>query len=355
MIYYFVILSVCFIAALFYKQKLAATVIATIILAVFAGTRLNIDNDYWMYKDLFGTRFRSIKEFYNLKINVEYCIFFMDKIARLIFYSKTDVINFSFLVFACLGVSTKMIAIHRYSVNYILSIFLYVSYLFLMQEMTTIRAGIAAGIFLLSLPYLIDKNYFKFFLIILTSFFFHNSSVLFVLVSIMIMLNLKIKYYYYALGASFLIIITNQNLLQILFLDRIFPRVAVYLEIMQWSKEDALNIFNFKILISILFFLIFAFNYKKLKDDRWFEVLFRINIMALVIFFALSNTAMVFSARSFDLLSVVQILLFPMILRLFKDNYKVFAWILIISCSLLQLYYLVDVSEIYKPYRSWLF
>lgn len=355
MIYYLVILSVCFLVSFFYKQKVLAISFATIVLVLFAGTRLNIDNDYLMYKGLFSSKFRSLKDFYNLKVSVEYCIFIVNKFARLFFSSREHIVNFSFLVFALLGVSTKMIAIKRYSTNFILSIILYCTYLFLMQEMTTIRAGVASGIFLLILKYLVDRKYLKFLLFIPIAFIFHNSSILFLLAAILIYLDLKIKYYYYALIASFLIIILNQNIIQIFLLDRVFPRVATYLEILRWSKEEKLNIFNFKILISILFFIIFAINYNKLKGNRWFEVLFRIHIFSLIIFFALSNTAMVFSARSFDLFSVVQILLFPMLLDILSKQQKLFAWILIIACSLLQLYYLVDVADIYKPYKSWFF
>ena len=352
MIYYSVILILCFFVTFFYKQKVLAISFATIVLVLFAGSRLNIDNDYLMYKGLFSTKFTSLKTFLNLKVSVEYCIFIVNKFARLFFSSNNDVINFSFIIFAFLGVSTKMIAIKRYSVNFVLSIIVYTTYLFIMQEMTTIRAGVASGIFLLSLKFLIEKKYWKYLLYISVAFIFHSSSILFIIVAFLIFLDLKIKYYYYALLVSFLIIIFNQNVIQIFLLDRIFPRVATYLEMLNWIKEDSLNIFNFKIIISILFFIIFAVNYKKLEGNRWFEILFRIHIFSLVIFF---NTAMVFSARSFDLFSVVQILLFPMLLEIFKKQYSIFAWIIIILCSLLQLYYLVDIADIYKPYKSWLF
>ena len=355
MIYYLVILSLCVLVAFFYKQKNLAMAFATLVFILFAGSRLNIDNDYAMYKAFFRTNFRSLKDFYNLRIPVEYCIFLVNKTVRIFFNDSKDLVNSGFMLFAFLGVSTKMLAIKKYSANFVLSIILYATYLFFMQEMTTIRAGVASGIFLLSLKFLINKQYVKYFLFICMAFVFHSSSIVFVLAALLISLNLKIKYYYYALAVSFLIIIFNQNIIQILFLDRIFPRVAIYLEVLKWSKEDELNIFNFKILISVLFFIIFAYNYKKMQHERWFEILFRLHIFSLIIFFALSNTAMVFSARSFDLFSVIQILLFPMLLIIFDKKYQLVAWIIIISCSLLQLYYLVDVSEIYKPYRSWLF
>lgn len=352
MIYYLVIFFVCFIVFLFYKQKRTVISVVTVILSFFAGTRLNIDNDYFLYEYFFKysldlVRFRSL--------NIEFCIYLINRLSHLLFYSTENIVYFSFLSFALLGVSTKMIAVYRYSINIFLSIVLYSTYLFFMQEMTTIRAGVASGIFLLSLVHLVNRNYVAYAFYILFAFIFHNSSVLFILAGLLVFIDLKIKYFYLALILSFVVILTNQNLLQLFYLDAIFPRVATYLEIMQWSNEDKINVFNFKILISLLFLVIFAINFKKLKENRWFEILFRIHIFSLIVFFSLSTSAMVFSARSFDLLSVVQILLFPYITIIFNNKFKLLGWLLIIIFSIIQIVYLVEVSKIYKPYESWLF
>ncbi|MBN9313898.1 MAG: hypothetical protein BGO40_06780 [Chryseobacterium sp. 39-10] len=349
-LYYIFVLVVLFIAFFFSKFKKVACIILVMILSLFAGTRLNIDRDYIMY----FYDFKNSANNWELNKSYEFSMYLIPEIGKLFFLRTNDIINFSFLSFAFLGVYTKIVSIAKYSTNFFLSVFIYITYLFFMQEMTTIRAGVASGIFLMLIHYLVEKKYTKFYLWILTSLLFHYSAILFIVVALLIQLNIKIKYFYFALACSFLIIIFNINVLQVLFLDKIFPQVNIYIQMMEWVKEEKLNIFNFKILFSLFFFVLFALFYNRLKSDPWFDVLFKIHVISLILFFALGNTVMVFSARSFDLISVIQILLLPMIIRIFPTNLKFLGWLLIIFLCAVQVYYLINVAELLDPYESWL-
>ena len=338
-----------------YKFKNIVVTILIIALALFAGTRNDIAPDFRMYRDFFRFSEDSYKKFIDNNVTLEPVIYIIPNFLKLFFGSKNDIINGSFLCFAFLGVATKLIAIKNHSNNFFLGFITYFSYLYLMMEMITIRAGIAAGVFLLSLPYLYKGLYKKSLLMMCLSMLFHTSSVIFFVIFIVIRLNINIKYYYCSLILSFILIATKVNLLTLLLLDRVFPKVKAYLDLMEKTKEEDVNIFSFRILIALFMTVFLGFYYDKLKKIEGFEILFRIHIISLFLFFSFSVTASVFSIRTFELLSVAQLLLFPMLTYAFAPKFKYIAWVILIVFSLAQAYYMIDISKYFEQYKSWFF
>jgi|GEM_PF-737862 len=357
MIYYqlFAIISSLSFFFNFSKKRGIIVVLIIVVLSVFAGTRLSIDRDYPMYYNLI--RFlnnTSFKDYINKEISTEITMYLIPKFYYFILNTKEQAIYATFLTYAFLGVSTKIIAIEKYSNYFFLSIILYVSNLFLMMEMTTIRAGVAAGIFLLSLKDLKESNDKGFFVKFIFCFLFHSSSVLFLIPWLVLKFKTQIKYFYIAIAMSFFSAILKINMIKVLFLDRIFPRVEVYLKMMEWQKNEGTNIFSFRSLIALSMLVIFAVNYKKLKEKyAYFDMLFKIHIISISIFFLLSTSSEVFSLRSFELFSVCQIILYPMIVGVFTKKTQLLGWVIILFIALIQIVYLVDIADIYRPYKSW--
>ncbi|MGE8431904.1 MULTISPECIES: EpsG family protein [Chryseobacterium] len=352
-IYYFLFFFTAFIVVTPLPKKIKA-ILSIIILVLFAGTRYHVDNDYFLYNHHFKFIETNLADFQARIIPLEYSMFFIPNTLKFFLTTNDDVAKGSFLVFAFLGVVTKLIAIQKYSQFYFLSFILYTSYLFLGQEMTTIRAGVAAGIFLLSIDNLEKDEYIQFFLKILLCLFFHNSSIIYILVWILFKFKLSIKSYTIMMVVSFIIAIAKINLLTLLFLDKVFPRVKSYIEALEWTKEGPVNLFNFRILIAMFFIIVFLINYEKLKKIKYFDILFKIHMFSVATFFALSTSAIVFSLRTFDMFSVVQILLYPYMLFVFKAKNRVIGWSVVIVVAILQIYYAIDISNNYTPYESWL-
>ena len=357
MIYYYIIfLASSLLSLLFEKKgKTIGVVLLILLLSFFAGTRLDIDNDFHMYYKTFYYIEKSVKDFSERTIPLEWSVFFITHVFGQFFNDKVLLVRTVILAYAAMGVTTKVIAIRKYSEFFFLSILLYVSNLFLMMEMTTIRAGVAAGIFLLAI-YDLEKNDNKnFFIKLALCFFFHNSSVLFVIPWLLLRFKVGIRFYYIAILFSFALAVAKINVLTLLFLDRIFPRIEIYFKMMEWQKNEGTNMFNFRILFALFMVCVFSVYYKKLKEVKCFDILFKIHIFSICIFLLLSSTAEAFSLRSFELLSVVQIILYPMIIHIFHPKLKFIGWIVVILFSFFQIYYLVDVADIYKPYKSWFF
>lgn len=338
----------------FFSKKIAVFLLA-IILILFAGTRSDIDNDYFLYRYFFRYVNNSVEYFKSNFESLEFSIFLIPNFLKIFLYKQDDIINGSFVIFALIAVSLKMYSIYKYSSFFTLSFIFYLSSLFFMHEMTTIRAGIAAGLLLLSINDFEEKKHWSFIWKMVLALLFHYSSLL-ILGCYLVVINIKnIKYYYYGLLIAIFFAISKINILTLLFLDKIFPKVQVYLMLQDKTNENKVNVFNFKILFSLFLLCVFFSNYKQLSKKKYFVVLYKIHILSLIIFFILSPTAIVFSLRSFELLSIIQILLAPMILFLFAPKFQYIGALIVLVFSGIQLFYIISIQDIFRPYISWLF
>lgn len=328
--------------------KIVALVL-TFILVVFAGTRLEIAPDYQMYYYGF---YDAVKYEFFLRDQptFEYCMYVIPNLVFLFF--KNYFVQVSFIVFAVLGVSSKMIVIKKADF-FILSFFLYFTNLYFIQEMITIRAGIASGIFFLSIKDLENEDDRSFFLKFFIALLFHYSSIIFLLVWFCLRFN--IKYYITGLCLSFVFIFFKLNILTLLFLDRLFPKVQIYLDILESEGQEDINLFNFRIIFAILVSVFFFISYNKLEEKKLFVVLFKTHLISLILFFILSTTAITFSLRAYELLSVVQILLYPMTLLLLQGSYKYIGYGVIFCFCFVQFFYMTESSKLFIDYNSWIF
>lgn len=344
--------------ALFYSKSRKLTVVFVIglimILTIFAGTRtFNVGPDYVMYRNLFLDAVRNPREYFKENLNTELSVFLIPNFLFIFFQNYKDLVNASFFLFSLIAVSIK-IKVLQHAEYFFFGVLLYLGNLYLIQEMATIRAGVSSAIFLWAIKDIVNKNDKRFFTKMAFAFLFHYSSILFILVWILNKLELKTRIYIAALASAILLAAAKVNILTLLYLDRIFPKVRIYLDILDAEGGKEVNVFNFRIIIALIFLLLFIAAFKKLKDNRLFVILFRIHFFSIILFFALSPTAMTFSLRTFELLSVIQLILYPMIIKIFDRRFKIFAYLILLSLGIFQIYYLVELTEIFKPYRSWL-
>lgn len=353
--YYFFVFGVIVLLGIAFTSRKVAAILFAIILILFAGTRGNVDNDYFLYKFFFEYGVYSFDYFRTNFPSLELSIFVIPSVLSSVFYLTQDIVNGSFLMFAIIAVGLKVYSIYKYSNYFILSCIFYFSSLYFMHELTTIRAGVSAGLLLLSIGDFEKRKHFAFILKFLVALLFHYSSVLILLCYLLVINIDKIKYYYYGIFASIVCAILKINILKLLLLDRVFPKVDIYLRMQEITNENKVNVFNFKILFSLLLLIIFWLQYKKLLKIEYFKVLYKLHIISLIVFFMLSPTAIVFSLRSFELLSIIQVLLAPMILFAFQPKFRYLGVIIVITFSIIQLYYIISIQDIFRPYSSWLF
>ncbi|SHG29798.1 EpsG family protein [Flavobacterium fluvii] len=344
----FIIASLTFI-----KGNVRSVIILLLIItmSLFVGTRnYGVDPDYEVYVNSFS--YCTSPQFEALDfVLFEPVTFLIPFIGKLIL-GNAYFIEFSFFVFALVGISLKIIAFSKYD-YFFLSVILYCSYMFFYQEMITIRAGVSCGLFLLAIDDLVYKRDKAYFIKIVVALLFHYSSIIYFIIWILVRLKISIKYFYGLMISSYFIVLLKINLLTLLKLDAVFPKVRIYLDILEVEGGDAVNVFSFRVLIALAIFILFAYKFKLLDKNPSFLVLFKIHILSLCFFFALSTTANVFSLRLYDMLSVGQIILMTYVVQVFKEKWV--GYIIILLICIINLYYIFGISGLFSKYSSWLF
>lgn len=150
-----------------------------------------------------------------------------------------------FLVCSLIVVSCYLSIIKRYSVNYILSVFLYItigSYTFFFNGL---RQGIAMAIVVLATPYLLEKKTIKFLSVVGLASFFHTSALF--IIPFYFLLNSNIKNHYKPLISLLISVLASQLVLT--YIASTNPRYEGYAEASE--KAGGLLILGFHTAISL--------------------------------------------------------------------------------------------------------
>ena len=233
-----------------------------------------------------------------------------------------------FLIFATLGVSTKFLAIKKLSKLPWLSVSVYLSLHFILHEMTQIRAGVAAGFFLLSIPDIYNRNFKKFILKALLAFSFHYSAIVMFPLYFLHPRKLNIVYFllpivglisaYFDLSKTLLSNLAN------LAPNFLAYKINTYLTLLELGEHSEINIINFyySSLLLLTYFGFFLYIKNKIKND--YDVLF-LKILALSLFsFYFFSDVPVFAFRISEFLNVVTVIFLPNFILYFKQKKLIF-------------------------------
>jgi hypothetical protein len=245
-----------------------------------------------------------------------------------------------FLIFALLGVSIKFLAIKKLSKLPFISVIAYLSMFFVLHEMTQIRAGIAAGIFLLSIPDIYNRNFIKFIKKALLASLFHYSAI--IMVPLYFLNPRKISVIYFLLPISGLLF-AYFNLSKMLLTNfvGILPeflayKVRIYLSLLELGEHSEINILNihYSFLLIVLYFGLFCGVTNRLKSP--YDILF-VKILSIMLFtlYFLSPVP-VFAFRISEFLGVILIILIPHLLLTFKQKsivlLPIIVWLITYFC-----------------------
>lgn len=163
--------------------------IPLITLALFAGIRSsNVGTDSGNYVKNFNDNI--LLDYFEFREEVEYGY-------QILEYSILHLSNNYFWLFfitALLIVSSYLYIFRKLSVDYLASIYIYITFNFYTFFFNGLRQGIAMAIVALSIPYLIQKKFLFFLIFIILSSFFHKSALIMVLFYFLINLKIKIEY-----------------------------------------------------------------------------------------------------------------------------------------------------------------
>ncbi|MCE3076899.1 EpsG family protein [Chryseobacterium gwangjuense] len=307
LVYFVLLLSVIFLR----KAKFVNSffVLSGMLLFLIAGFRSDdVTNDYTGYVD-----------YYNAVINdsfsrVEPSFIYISKLVDNLFHN----VLFLFVIYAFLGVYFKYIAIRNLSHFKLHSVFIYFCSFFLILEMTQIRAGVAAGLVLLCIKPIKERKIWLFLFFSLLAFFFHFSALIILFFYFLNSKEINKKVYFALIPLGYIMYFSKINLF--FFLD--FLKIdLIQMKFESYSTYDNdINLFNYVYLSRILLASFLLWKIKLIKEKNEYAILLiKIYFISLFVFSAFASIPGI-STRMSELLLIVEIILTPCLLYVFRNR-----------------------------------
>ena len=279
----------------------------------------NSDRDYQNYLDFFNKAPDLIIEPFFILISV---------LIKSTFGNSYILLFFSF---SLLSLSLKYFAIKRLTELWFISAFIYFSYFFILHDLTQIRAGVASSFLFLLVPVIFDRKPILFILLCISAICFHYSAIIF-LPLWFVNKGFGRTFLYLLIPLGYLFYFLNFDLFFSLPFESINSKLSVYKTLQDHDTErEKINVFNFFFLLKILIFylLLFKFNYLY-NINKYFGIIISIYGLSLFSFLFFSKMPIV-SFRIYELLGVIEILVFTFIYYLFKPKLVPLLFYLIIA------------------------
>lgn len=244
-----------------------------------------------------------------------------------------------FLASSLIIVPSTLYILRKYSVNYTLSVFIYISFAFYTFYFNTIRQGIAISICMLGLYFFVNKKTLPYFFVVLLASFFHVSSWVMMLIYILVhYVNIRIEF---KALISFLVTFLGVNYV-IQFMASDNDRYSHYTE--QADNAGGYLLMAFYTVIAIFIYLNGKFLRENNKLFKALEEIFIIGI-ALVLPIVLLGTDPSGPQRILYFFSFYIIFLIPLILDRYKNVYINFIFVI-----LSIIYFCLVTESLYEIY-----
>lgn len=319
-----------------YENRWAKIIYWTFCLAavLIVGFRGEIDNDYATYDEMFRTNWLLVEPTF-----------------LVIRFLVRDLLGGNIvglmLVYALIGIPLKFIAIERYSAFVFPSLLIWIGNLMILQDMTQIRASVACGILLLSIKSLYEKNWKQYFMFVLLATMFHASALL--MIPLWFLSGKQINRYTWSgvilVGYTLSLCgIYFTSLLSFIPIDFVQSKIDIYS--VEITDDGGANIFGTFQMTRIALFLILLWNVRKIAIfNRYAPLLLKIMACGLAAL-PLFKNSLVAGLRITELLTCVDILLYPMLLYLIPFR-MVGEWI-IVGYSAAIIYGRLFIEELLK-------
>lgn len=228
-------------------------------------------------------------------------------------YLESD-ITYLFFLYAIFGVFTKLFAIKDLTKLWFLSLVIYLSNFYIIQELTTIRAGVASGFLMLCLKPIYDRDWKRFLLFAGIAIFFHYSAL--VILPLWFLGNNPRKHWLLvSIPIGYLIYFSGINLVGVLPIPGIQEKLEMYKRLQELGDEkaNAINVFNLVFLARIVIFYFLLWKYDLIaSNNKYFPLLMKIYCLGLVVFLIFSTLPVV-AFRVNELYSITEIILIPLL------------------------------------------
>lgn len=228
-------------------------------------------------------------------------------------------VRWLFVIYALLAIPVHIYGVFRLSPYILLSLLLWFAHYFLIQDYTQIRVAVSIGLWFVGLVYLGANKRLKYFFFVLLAIFFHYSAVAYLLPLFFSNKPLTLKGRFFLGG-----IIVFVYALYFAHIDLIVSLPIPYMQNKLDDYErmrdmgimgDEINVFNVIFLFRVLLFFYFLLKYSRLvRHYPNATLLLKVYCCSLASYVGLASLPIV-AGRICELYGVVEIILFPMLLK----------------------------------------
>ena len=276
------------------------------ILVLVATVRPSTMADYYFYEEFFSTAGES---------RFELGFKFVRTIAR--YTSNPVIVGLGIAALSAIVLRTRYI--YSYSKWIMGSILVYLSYIYILQDMITIRAGMASA----CLPYIImakqNKKRIMMYILLALSILFHQSSAIFLLILVLNERKYEHIFYPLALIGSYILAMHGLQLGKYI----AFLQIAKVQDHFSTFDSSDANIFNLlqmgRVFICLCGWLCYQ-KYKKIDDNYMDVLMLKLYTIGLSVVVLLSDF-LIIAYRFGEILLSVELIVVPyVIMSVFKKN-----------------------------------
>lgn len=281
-------------------------------------------------------------------------VIFPEPLSRIIFNGAKELglgISVSFFVFAVISISLKIKALVRLQLPVSLFLLVYFSKLFLLLDLTQVRAGIAVAFCLLAFESYIKNKKTSTILYIFLAFLFHLSSIMFLVIFAFNRNKPRLSFWLASMLLGFCI--SFINIKPYLFTLMIFMHApANYLSYLSDDSEFVVNPFNALALMNAALFLAFCMYNSALKTPV-INLAFKLYGVSVISFYVFIDFP-VLSFRISEFFLVYQIVLLSCFYFYINASQRWIYSTIIFIYACAQLYLTYNKAAIIESYSSFL-
>lgn len=293
-----------------------ASCLAITLFVIFKdGTLLN---DYDNYVELFNSSSILLEPTFQLIVAMVKSWFNSD-----IFYL--------FLIYGVIAVAVKYVAFYRLSNLLFFSLLVWLADLFIMHELTQIRAAVSTGFLLLSINSIYRKNLKQFILYGICGTLFHYSALIIFPLYFLKGDRINAKYWLGALTMCYCLAIVGVDLMSLLAyvpFEGVSSKYEFYASL-QKEGDFVANIFSLLFLAKVLITVVLCRSANRIvRYNKYVYLLLKIMFLSLMGLLLFSqNLAM--ALRVSEFLGIVEIILFPMLFYLIRPRFA--GWLVLVT------------------------
>ena len=231
-----------------------------------------------------------------------------------------------FVIYAFLSVPLKIYSILRLSPYWYLSILVWFTHLFVIQEMTQIRVAVATALFLFSIPYLAEGRKGKFGLCLIFAILFHYSAL--ALLPLVLIGNKPLSKLFRTMlfvlpAVMYTTPLVSMELLKMLPIPFVQQKLQMYEELMIYEGGiwGEINIFNIMALMRLFAYYLLLWKYDYLSDKYpYMPVFMKIFCYSICLYVGLSFLPPV-AMRVEEFVSIIDCIMFPLLATLVKPHW----------------------------------